>query len=69
MLYMTKLRLLREGAGCREYVLLTSGVRIFSKFACTFIYFIIILFIFASFSRYVAFSMPWPGQKHDSRKR
>ena len=62
MFYTTKLRLLQEGAGCRQYVLLNSAVILFSNFACSFIYFIIILFIFAPFSRYVAFSMPWPRQ-------
>ena len=35
MLHMSKLRLLREGAGCREYVLLTSAMR-FSNFVSKF---------------------------------
>ena len=48
---MTKLRLLREGGGCREYVLLNSAVR-FSNFVCCFIYFINIIFIFVPLGRY-----------------
>ena len=69
MLYVTKLRLLREGAGCREYVLLNSAMR-FSNLVCCFIYFVIIIFIFIPFGRrYMAFSLHWTRRKHDSRKR
>ena len=35
-IHMSKLRLLREGAGCREYVLLTSAIR-FSNFVSKFL--------------------------------
>ena len=36
---MTKLRLLREGSGCRGYVMLTSVMR-FPNFVCKFFLFI-----------------------------